>query len=162
MRRLRLVTRSPVHALGSQFNGLEYLRVAGAPAQVSSQGLPNLGLGRSWIIGQQRSGAEQHTWRAITALSGAQFGEGELQRVQITVLGQAFYRLYFLPLYLDWQNQAGQLWLAVYQYRAGTAFAQLAAVLGTGQAQLFTQHFQEGPVDGRPDFLFFAIYVQGN
>ena len=86
--------------------------------------------------------------RAVAALRRAELGEGVLQRVGQRAVGQAFdghdgRR----RLVLDGQRQAGQDRLAVDQHGAGAALAELAAVLGAGQVEIFAQHLEQRLVD---------------
>ena len=102
---------------------------------------------RGGVLRQQGLRGHQDARRAVAALGGAEIGERGLQRVELVALLQALDGLDRPPLHLGGERQAGEHRLAVDQHGAGAAFAELAAVLRAGQAELLAQHLEQGVVD---------------
>jgi len=50
---------------------------------------------------------------------------------------------------------------AIHQHRARAALAQLAAVLGPGEVQLFPQDLEQGLVRRREDVALFPVDPEG-
>ena len=65
-------------------------------------------------------------------------------------------------LELDGQGQAAQNGLAVHQYRARAALAQLTAMLRSRQAEIFAQDFEQGLMRRERDFRGLAIKREQN
>ena len=84
--------------------------------------------------------------RPGTPLGGAQFHKGLLERVQAAIGGHPFDGLDLPPLELDGQGQAGEHREPVNQHRAGTAFPQLATMLGSGQVEVLPEDLEEALV----------------
>jgi len=66
-----------------------------------------------------------------------------LQRMQFTVTGKSFDGLNARTLRLQHGHKAAVHQFAVHAHRAGPAFAFAAALLRSGQAQVFAQHVEE-------------------
>ena len=110
---------------------------------------------------EQRLGRHEHAWRAVAALRRAKLGKGVLQRVRRGAAGQAFDgQDRGGRLVLDGQDQARKQRFAIDQDRAGATFAQLAAVFGAGQVEVFAQDFEQGLVDRDEDVEVLAVDVQ--
>ena len=92
---------------------------------------------------EQRLGGDQDAGRAVAALRAAEVGKAVLQRVQTAVAGQPFNGRDLAPLALGRQQQAREHRLAIDQHGACAALAQLAAVLGAGELQIFSQHLEQ-------------------
>src|SRR5207245_6640343 len=103
---------------------------------------------------------EQHARGAVAALGGTELDEGSLQRVQLRGRAQALDGRDRSALDLDGEEQAAQLRLAVDEHRAGAALAQLAAVLGAGEAEVFTQHLEQRLVAGKGQLDGVAVDAQ--
>src|SRR6266849_7165551 len=122
-----------------QFHGLEDLQVAGAAAEHAGERL--LDRVACWlrVTIEQCQGGEQHGRRAVAALRGAQLGKGYLQRMRFTPVRHAFHRGDLATLEVERHRQAGEERTAIDEDAAGGALAQLAAVLGAGESQVFAQ-----------------------
>ena len=140
-----------------RFDGFENLLIAGAPAQIARQRGFDLIACRPWVLVQQRLGGDQESGRAVSALGGAQISERFLQRVQAAVAGKAFDRRDRTAVAVDAEHEAREHRLAVEQHGAGAAFAQLAAVLGAAQVQVFTQNLEQRLVRRERDLGRFAV-----
>src|SRR5947209_7490497 len=67
-----------------------------------------------------------------------------------------------LALHLDRKHEAAQLGLAADQHRAGSAFAQLAPVLGAGKPHVLTQDLEQRLVHREQHLGPLAVDLQGN
>ncbi len=96
---------------------------------------------------EQRGGGDQEAGGAVTALGGAQLGEGDLERVQVWSLAKPLDgHDRGRRLDLDRQGEAAQHWQAVDEHGAGAALAELAAVLRAGEVEVFAQDLEQGLV----------------
>src|SRR2546427_11168145 len=77
--------------------------------------------------------------------------------MQLRAAAEAFDRFHRAGLALGGQHQAGKLRHAVDQHRAGAALAQLAAVLGAGEAEVLAQYFEQRLVAGAGQLDGFAV-----
>src|SRR2546430_6386421 len=101
------------HPQGRELDGVEDLRIAGAPAEISGEGVLDLLPRRARTVGEKRRGGEENTGRAVPALGGAQLGKGLLERVEAAALRHPFDRRDPASLRLDGQGEARQYGLAV-------------------------------------------------
>jgi hypothetical protein len=85
------------------------------------------------------------------------FHEGLLEGVERAVPGQPLDGGDLAALHLLRQHQAGEDGFAVHQHCADPALAQLAAVLGPHQPQVFPQDLQEGAMRGHQDPVFPSV-----
>src|SRR5512134_10149 len=125
------------------FYCFEDLLVAGASAQIAGDGFFDPLARRRLFFVEKRFRGHQDARRAIAALRGAEVGEGRLQRMQLRTARQTLHRIDQFVGALHGENQAGKLRLAVDEHGAGAAFAELAAVLGAGKAEILAQHFEQ-------------------
>src|SRR5262249_42843753 len=65
---------------------LKNILVAGAPARIPCEGLPDLIIRRTLVLRKQSVRRHQETRRAITALQAVTFDERFLQRVHVAVV----------------------------------------------------------------------------
>src|SRR5258708_3289117 len=150
------------HSCRRQLHRLVDLDVAGAAAEVAGEGLLDL-VARGLGIGrEQRFGREQKCGRAVAALCCADLGECVLQRVQPRAVRHALDGLHAPARAREPQHETGQYGQAVHQDGAGAAFAQLATVLGAGEAQVFPQHFEQCLVGGEADVARFAVQIEAH
>src|SRR5712692_1304321 len=82
-------------------NGFDDVDVAGAAAQIARDPPTDLLLGRIGVGSEQRFRAEEHARRAESALQAVLLEETLLQRVELTVLLQAFDRFDLVAVGLD-------------------------------------------------------------
>src|SRR5438093_10862719 len=80
--------------------------------------------------------------------------------MQLRAAAETFDRFHRAALALGGQHQAGKLRRAVDQHRAGAALAQLAAVLGAGEAKVLAQHLEQRLVAGDGQLDGFAVNCQ--
>ena len=103
----------------------------------------------------------QEARRAVAALRGAEIGEGLLERVQLGSRRQPLDGVDARgPSHSSAEHEAGEHRLAVDQHGAGAALAELAAVLGAGQAEVLAQHLEQGLVGREEDVLLLAVDAQ--
>src|SRR6185369_1162922 len=69
----------------------------------------------------------------------------------------AFDRLYFTSFSLEPEHQARKNRTTIDQQCTRPALTQLAAVLRSGQVEIFTQHFEQSFMRCKSDFSLFAI-----
>ena len=69
----------------------------------------------------------------------------------------AFDRLYFTSFSIETEHQARKNRTAINQHVTGATLTQLAAVLRSGQAEIFTQNFEQRLVRCESDFGLFAV-----
>src|SRR5882762_2250209 len=124
------------HSPRRQLHRLEDLDVAGAAAQIAGQRLADLQARRLRFRVEERLRGAQDSRSAVAALRGAELRERQLQRMGPRPRRQSLDREDRPVLALEREDQARQLRPAVEKHRAGAALAQLAAVLGPGQAQV--------------------------
>src|SRR6266513_637630 len=126
----------------------ETLLIPGAAAKVACNGfLDSFPVGISFAV-EERFRGHQDPRGAVAALRGAEVGESSLQGMQLRAAAEPFDRLHRAAFALGGEHQAGKLRRAVDQHRAGAALAQLAAVLGAGEAEVLAQHFEKRLVPG--------------
>src|SRR5258706_2569180 len=145
------------HPLRRLLDGLEDLLVAGAAAQVAGHCFLDSLAGGIRLFRGQRLGGEQDAGGAVAALGGAEVGESGLQRMELCAAGHPLHSLHRAPLALDRQHQAGELRLAVDEDCAGTALAELAAVLGAGEAEVLAQQLEQRLVRREGNLLRLAV-----
>src|SRR5262245_66669203 len=92
---------------------------------------------------EQRLGGHQHSGYAVAALCGAEISEALLKRVEASAGRQTFHRFDTTPLRFDREQEARQHRLAIGEYRTRAALAEFAAMLGAGEPQIFTEHFEQ-------------------
>src|SRR5207249_1996466 len=139
-RRLGLL---PPHARRGQFHGLVDLHVSRVAAQVARQRLLDLVARRLGVLGEQRFGGEQERGGAVAALRRAQLGERVLERMELPAHRHPLDGLHAPPGAREAEHEAGEDRLAVHQHGAGTALAQLTAVLRAGEPEVLAQHFKQ-------------------
>ena len=92
--------------------------------------------------------------------SGAQLRERLLQRVEAGGRRHSLHGFDASSLALEAEVETGQDRPAVDEDRARSALAQLAAVLGPGQREVFAQNLEEGLVRRESDFDPLAVDVK--
>src|SRR2546421_9953812 len=105
------------------FDGLENLKIACAPAQISGNRFADLIAAGVRIQVQQSLRRDQNCRRAIAALRRAEIGKSILQGMQVSIFSKAFDGEYLPSATFEGQHQAGKHWLAVEKNGAGAAFS---------------------------------------
>src|SRR6202521_702400 len=111
------------------FDGLENLKIARAPAQISGNRFADLIAAGVRIQVQQSLGRDQNCRRAIAALRRAEISKSILQGMKVSVFSEAFYSQYLLSTTLECKHETGKHGLAVEKNGASPAFSQFTAVL---------------------------------
>src|SRR3984893_6446992 len=145
-----------------QLDRLEDLQVAGAAAEHARERL--LDRVACWlrVAIEQRPGGEQHRRRAVPALRGAQLGKSDLEGMRLTAARHAFNSGELATLELERHRQAGEERPAIDEDGTGAALAQLAAVLGAGESQVFAQDFEQRFVGRHDDRHVLAVDAQAH
>src|SRR5205807_8527486 len=110
---------------------------------------------------QKRLGCHQHPRRAVAALRGAFLSERDLKGMERVRTGEAFDRRHFGVANERGKGQAREDRDAVNEDRAGTALAQLAAVLRTSKVELLAQDFEERVMRIGRDRSRLAVNAKG-
>src|SRR5579885_283144 len=140
-----------------RFDGLENLQVAGTAAEIAGKCFANLRAGRMLIVFEQGLCRDENGVRAVDALIGAEIGESFLKRMQMAAGGEALDGLDDFAIAFERELEAGEDGLAIEEDRAGTAFAEFAAVFGAGKAEILAQEFQQSFIRGESCFDVLAI-----
>src|SRR6266513_4997240 len=139
---------------------LEDLLIPGAAAKVARNGfLDSFPVGHSFFV-EERFRGHQDPGGAVAELRGAEVGDSRLQGMQLRAAAEALDRFHRAALALGGQHQAGKLRCAVDQHGAGAALAQLAAVLGAGEAEVLAQHLEQRLVAGEGQLDGLAVDAQ--
>jgi hypothetical protein len=114
------------------------------------------------VLIQEPLGSHEHAWRAKTALYGANFNKGLLQRVEMIGGAHPLHRFNVAASDLaDW-SQTGPHGPAIQEHGAGATFAfVVAALLGPGQAQFLPQDVKKGSrwIDAHSNLLIVYIKI---
>src|SRR5947207_13491505 len=94
-------------------DGLENLKIARAPAQISGNRSADLIAAGVRIHVQQSLRRDQNRRRAIAALRRAEIGTSILQGMKVSVSSEASYSQYFCSTTLECQHETGKHGLAV-------------------------------------------------
>src|SRR5262245_30845166 len=86
---------------GRVLNGFDDVHVAGASAQVSGNGLADLGLARARVARQKRHAGHHHARGAVAALQAVLLPEALLDGMQLAALLQPLDRFQLAPVGLD-------------------------------------------------------------
>jgi len=96
-----------------------------------------------WIVVQQRRAAHHHSGCAKAALQGVMLDEGLLNRMQLAIASQAFYRRDASFAHVKGEGHAARGDLAVHQYGTGRASSPVASDFRAGQPQLLPEKIGE-------------------
>ncbi len=78
----------------------------------------------------------------------------------LPVCGQAFNCDDFLVLVLNRKRKTGESRLAIDQHRTSSALAELTAVFGSGEPEIFPQNFKQRLLNGGPDLPQLSIDLE--
>ena len=112
-----------------------------------------------YLVGHPDRGT-QLAGRAIAALEAIMLDEGVLERKQMAGLSEAFNRSDRTILILHGQGEAGVDPFAVDQYRASSAGALVATLLGAGESQMFAEKIEQRSAYIRFEIEGLAIYKE--
>jgi hypothetical protein len=88
--------------------------------------------------------------------------KGLLDRVEFFTHTEPFNGCDLFALYGDSKRKAGADWRAVNQYRTGAAYPFATTLFRSGEVEIVTEYFEEGPVGISHEFAGFVIYIQGD
>lgn len=135
------------NAIGNMFrcvdDGLDDLVVASAAAEISRQGVTDIGLGRTRIAIEQGLGGHQETRRADAALKAGVFEKLLLQNVQRGAGGESLDSGDGFARGFNAEHQARAYGAAVDDHGACTAVTGKAAFFAAGHIELVTQDFEQ-------------------
>ena len=117
-----------------------------ATADVSGQGLTDLGLVRARVSVEEGLGAHQKPGCAEPALTAVVVQESPLYGVKLSAVRETFNGEHPPRSDLQGEHLAGVDREPVQKHRAGATLAAVAASLRTGQVENFAENSQEGPV----------------
>src|SRR5213595_2157826 len=156
-RRLRVLSAHPSRR---QLDGFVDLDVTGAAAEVARERLLDRVAGRTRARREECLGGEEERRCAIAALCRAQLGECLLEGMERAARRHPLDRLDPAPGAGEAEHQTGEDRRAVDEHGAGTALAQLAAVLRARQPRIFAQHFEQRLVGRERDLDGLAVQLQ--
>ena len=139
------------------FDGLENLKIARAPAQISGDRFADLIAAGVRIPIQQSLRRDQDCRRAISTLRRAEIGKSILQGMKVSVLSEAFHSQYLRSTTLECKHETGKHGPAVQKYGASPAFSQFAAVLRARVTEIFAQYLQQCLVRREGNIGLFAV-----
>ena len=143
--------------------GGDDILVSGAAAEHAAQRVLYRRVVGSVLPSEQVGRRHQHARRADAALGRAMQVKGLLEPGQAAARRfQPLDGQHLAPLDLSHRRHAGTDLAAVQQHRAGAAIARIAADLGAGHRQLFTEHVGEAPDRVGADLGRVAVEGEGN
>jgi hypothetical protein len=119
------------------------MRVTGASAQITLDGMRDVLARRRRIALQQLHPRQDHAGRAITALQTVAFPESFLHRMQLPVVGQSFDGGDLGPICLHGEERARLHCLAVHQHGARAAERGFAADVRAGEVAVLAKEMNE-------------------
>src|SRR5690606_2377913 len=157
------ISASMAQFLRCQMDSLDHLNVAGTPAQVARQRLPNLLIGRRGRAVEQRLGGKDGARRAKATLYRPGLHEAALQRMQVAVFRQPFDGDDIVPIGLPRQYKARVDRLAVHQHSTGSTLALAATgVFSAVQTEIVAQQVEQGLVRFGGDGPAMAVHRQSD
>jgi hypothetical protein len=136
--------------------------VSSAAAEVPGELEADFVFGGIMSLIEQGFGSNQEAGRADAALQGSAFEEALLQWMQVALLGEALDRLELCAFSFGGQDDAAIDRQAVHQHGAGAAVAVVAALFGTRQPQIFSEHFQKALPRFAKELGCFAVDSGGD
>src|SRR5215468_9377789 len=131
------------HAGRTRAHGLDDVVVAGAPAQVALEPVPDLVLAGIRHPLAQVGRAHDHARRAEPALQAVVLAERGLHRMELAAAGQALDGRDLGPVGLDREHRAGLDRLAVDVDGARAALTGIAADVRTGEPEVLAQRLDQ-------------------
>src|SRR6185503_10862495 len=126
-----------------RLDGLDDVVVPRAPAEVPLERLADLLVGRIRVPLEDLRGGHDHPGRAVAALERVVLVERTLERVQLSVFGEAFDRLDLAAVGLEGEDRAGLDRAAVEPDSAGAAARRVATDVRPCQAELVAKEMDE-------------------
>jgi hypothetical protein len=148
--------------LGRGLNRADNLVIARASAEIVREAEPDIVFGGVGVLVEQCFGGHQKARRADAALQSGAFEEALLKGVEMALGSQSFDGLQGGTLSFHREDDATVHWHAVHDDRAGSAVAIIATFLGTGQAQLVPENFEETLARFAEEFSLLAVYGGGD
>ena len=128
---------------GGPPHGPDDVLVAGAPAQLAGDRLPDLVGRRVRVVVEQPAGGQHHARRAEPALQAVALGEALLHRVQLGPVGQTLHGAHPAAVGHRRQHRARLDRRLVQPHHAGPAVGGVAAPVRAGQPQLVAQEVDQ-------------------
>src|SRR5499427_3573758 len=125
--------------LGGLGDGGDHLRVARASAEIARDAVADLLLARLRMLGDEGGRGHEDAGDAEAALGHAVADEGVLQRMEDTVVAEAFDGGDGTPARLHGKHEAARHRLAIEMHGAGAAVAGAAALLGPSEAEVLSK-----------------------
>src|SRR5215467_235414 len=125
--------------LGGLGDGGDHLRVARASAEIARDAVADLLLARLRMLGEEGGRGHEDAGDAEAALGHAVADEGVLQRMEDTVVAEAFDGGDGTPARLHGEHEAARHRLAIEMHGAGAAVAGAAALLGHSEAEVLSK-----------------------
>ena len=94
-------------------------------------------------LGDQTDGGHDLAGRTVSALKAIMGDERGLQRMKVLPLSKPFNRGHLLPLTHDGERQTREDAPAIDEDGTGATSAMIAALLGPGQSEMFTQRIKD-------------------
>ena len=123
-------------------------------------GLVDVGIGRLRLLLEQRGGGHDLAGLAVAALGDVKVDPSLLQRMQAIALGQAFDGHNLLPVGCRHRVGARPHRLAVQVDRARATLPLAAAILRTGELQVFAQNPQQRRIGMGTDIVPDPVHTQ--
>ena len=153
----------PVQNIPGQFDGLNDLRIAGAPADIAAQTSPDFHPVRVPVCLQNGGCGHHHAGGAVAALNRADFHKATLNHAQ-TLGADSLNGHDFTAVRFDGRNQAAFFQHTVDQHGASPALSCVAALFRPDQMKLVPQEIRKphrrgnGPANGFPVDFHFNSY----
>jgi hypothetical protein len=107
---------------------IENFQMSSAAAEVTREGLTDLGFARLGIGSQERHGCHDHAVQAVPALRGLRLDKGLLNRMWSTMFGQSVQGCNRSPIEFDCGDDARSRRTIINQYGTSATLTQSAAV----------------------------------
>jgi len=128
-----------LHFVGGVLDGLDYVLIASAAAQVPFEPVPNLIIAWVRVPRQDLSTRHYHSGRAIPALKSVVFPESLLHWMKLAISGHALYGRDLGAISLNGKHSAGFYCLTAEGNGAGATNRRLTSDVSTGQPKHIAQ-----------------------
>jgi hypothetical protein len=136
--RIRKVSAS--QPFGCQLYRFNDLPISRAAADVSGDGIDNLGTRWVWIAFEKCVAGEDHAWRTKAALHPVRFTKSVLQDAEFPwARRHSLDCCDFITVSLDGEQKAGAYWRLIDQNGTRPANPMLASCMGSSQRTIFAQ-----------------------
>jgi hypothetical protein len=143
-------------------DGADDFIIAGTAAEISGELEADVVFGGLWVFVEESLGGHEEAGSADAALQGGTFKEALLERVQMTVLGEAFDGFDFRAFGFRRENDAAIHGDAIHDDGAGSAITVVAALFGAGQTQRVAERFEKTLPRLAEEFGWLAVNGGGD